>query len=87
MSSDTGTSTMSTTSSVLRPAAAQSGQRVRSRIQRWSGPKMTTSIAAISMGSRKLAITRSDSTPKSTTSPSKTPNETSRFIKGRRSGD
>ena len=48
---------------------------------------MTTSIAAISMGSRKLAITRSDSTPKSTTSPSKTPNETSRFIKGRRSGD
>ena len=75
-----GTSTINSTNSVVSPAATHSGTRNRSRSQRWSGPKITTNIAASRSGSRKLDSTRSESRPKMATSPRITPNEISFVI-------
>ena len=77
-SRNSGTSTITNTNSVVIIAATQSGHVSRSRNQRCSGPKITTSIAANSSGSRKLDITRSDNKPVTATNPRMTPNDTSR---------
>ena len=76
-----GTSTSTSTKSVVSPAATHSGDCSRSRNQRCRGPKITTSIAAKSSGSRKPDITRSDSSPKTATKPRITPSETKRVMR------
>ena len=76
-----GTSTISSTKSVVSPAATHSADCSRSRSQRWSGPKITTNMAASRSGSRKLDMTRSESSPKTATRPRITPSETIRVIR------
>ena len=66
--------------SFVAAAATQSGTRNLSRSQRWSGPKITASMAASRRGSRNPDMTRRDRMPKRATSPRITPKETSRVI-------